>query len=125
MTKYNLSPPGLRTGQWTVDCGLPARRSLGAGGWSLDCAAFLHRFCTISASLFAPCFSQSSLYQPLPHFQFPDGAILLHARISTKGALISPIYTPRWPPCLKATAASDFCFLLSPFCFPLSAFLLE
>jgi len=39
--------------------------------------AFLHHFCTISASLFAPCFSQPFPYQPLPISSSTLGAILL------------------------------------------------
>jgi hypothetical protein len=46
--------------------------------------AFLHHFCTVSASLFAHCFSQQPLYQPLP--------------ISPPPSWCNSATPARWPP---------------------------
>ena len=58
ITNFDLWPPRPST----VDRGLPARRRLGEGGWTPACPAFLHHFCTVPASLFAPCLLQLSLH---------------------------------------------------------------
>jgi len=71
-------PPNTRA----LECGLWRRRSI---RWTrstlpprLRRPSFLHHFCTISASLFAMCFSQPSPYQSLPLFPRPHGAIPPH-----------------------------------------------
>ena len=46
-------------------------RAPGRGPRPVDRPAFLHHFCTISASLSPPCFLQSSPYQALPVFPLP------------------------------------------------------
>jgi hypothetical protein len=79
------------------------------------CAPFLHHFCTISASLFAPCFSQSSLCQPLPVSPLSGWCNSVHHQFGLKTGRLTrvakaqlPFPRPFSPPCHKTTAPAGF-----------------